>query len=106
MKERIYVCHTFYHVYVTLLKELALPAEMHGQATLVLSRMSNNFGSLGERAKKTGFFEDVIEFDEKRDTEFPELMKLKEDKGSTFKNMLARINTRSFTRNSRSLLSP
>ena len=28
MKERIYICHTFYHVYVSCLKELALP-EVH-----------------------------------------------------------------------------
>ena len=27
MRERIYVCHTYYHVYVTFLKELALPRE-------------------------------------------------------------------------------
>ena len=43
MRERIYVCHTYYHVYVTFLKELALPREKRGQATLVLSRMSNDF---------------------------------------------------------------
>ena len=48
-KDRIYVCHTFYHVYITLLKELNLPRTKRGKATLVLSRMSNDFGNLKER---------------------------------------------------------
>ena len=48
MKDRIYICHTYYHVYVTFLKELKLraeadPAKKAGAATLVLSKMSNNF---------------------------------------------------------------
>ena len=74
-KERIYVCHTYYHVYVTFLKELKLPREKRGQATLVLSRMSNNFESLKTRVESTGLFEEVIEFDEKREDFFPELAK-------------------------------
>ena len=53
-KERIYVCHTYYHVYVTCLKELTLPKEMRGHATLVLSTLSNDFGNLKERAEKRG----------------------------------------------------
>ena len=39
MKERIYVCHTYYHVYVTFLKELKLGPEQRGKATLLLSKM-------------------------------------------------------------------
>ena len=30
-KERIYVCHTYYHVYVACLKELTLPRAMRGK---------------------------------------------------------------------------
>ena len=74
-KERIYVCHTYYHVYVTFLKELKLPKEKQGQATLVLSRLSNNFENLKSRVESTGLFEEVIEFDEKREDFFPELAK-------------------------------
>lgn len=74
-KERIYVCHTYYHVYVTFLKELKLPKEKQGQATLVLSKMSNNFENLKSRVESTGLFEEVIEFDEKREDFFPELAK-------------------------------
>lgn len=77
MKERIYVCHTYYHVYVTFLKELALPHEKRGQATLVLSKMSNDFENLKSRVERTGLFEEVLEFDEKREDFFPELVRLR-----------------------------
>lgn len=79
MKERIYVCHTYYHVYVTCLKELALPKERQGRATLVLSTMSNDFGNLKERADRCPLFEEVVMFDEKEDTFFPELAKYVEE---------------------------
>ena len=91
MKERIYVCHTYYHVYVTCLKELALPEQQHGQATLMLSTMSNDFGNLKERAEASGLFEEVIMFDEKEDVFFPELKKYHTDRGNIVLNMLARI---------------
>ncbi len=91
MKDRIYVCHTFYHVYVACLKELALPKEKQGCATLVLSTMSNPFGNLDERAGKCPLFEEVVLFDEKEDTFFPELKKYHTDRGNLVLNMLARI---------------
>lgn len=91
MKERIYVCHTYYHVYVTCLKELALPKERQGEAVLVLSTMSNDFGNLKERAEACPLFEEVVMFDEKEDTFFPELQKYHKDKGNLLLNMLARI---------------
>ena len=88
---RIYVCHTFYHAYIAFLKELALPEDKHGDATLVLSLMSNNFNDFKERAMSCGLWEDVIEYDEKRETFFPELAKWKKDKGSFIKNSFSRI---------------
>jgi len=91
MKDRIYVCHTYYHVYVAFLKEFALPKEKHGTATMVLSRLSNDFGNLKERMDKLHFWEEVRELDEKRDDFFPELAPLREDKGNIVKNMLARM---------------
>lgn len=91
MKERIYVCHTYYHVYVTFLKELNLPREKRGQATLLLSRMSNNFERLKERVDATGLFEQVLEYDEKHESCFPELAKYKRDRGNIVANMFSRI---------------
>ena len=89
--KRIYVCHTFYHVFITFLKELNLPREERGKATLVISTMSNDFGDLKVRAEKCGLFESVVEFNEKRDTDFPELAKYRTDKGNIAINMLNRI---------------
>ncbi|MGN0431376.1 MAG: lipooligosaccharide sialyltransferase [Lachnospiraceae bacterium] len=91
MKERIYVCHTYYHVYVTLLKEFALPKEKQGKATMVLSKMSTDFENLKGRLENIKVFEEVIEFDEKRHTFFPELEELRKDRGNIVKNMLARM---------------
>lgn len=91
MKDRIYVCHTYYHVYVACLKELNLAPEKRGNATLVMSTMSNDFGDLKERASVCGLFEAVYMFDEKEDVNFPEIMKYHVDRGNLFLNLLSRI---------------
>ena len=91
MKDRIYVCHTYYHAYIAALKELNLEKEKQGNATLVLSTMSNDFGNLKERAQKCGVFEEVYMFEEKEDIVFPELNKYHKDRGNIIFNMLARI---------------
>ncbi len=103
VKERIYVCHTYYHVYVTFLKELKLPKEKRGQATLVLSKMSNNFENLKQRVESTGLFEEVIEFDEKREDFFPELAKWRKGGGNFLGNLYCRIR---FTREYAKLEAP
>ena len=91
MKERIYVCHTYYHVYVTYLKELNLSREKRGQATLLLSKMSIDFEQLKDRVEATGLFEQVLEYDEKREDFFHELAAFRQEKGNILLNMLARI---------------
>lgn len=78
MKNRIYVCHTYYHVYVTFLKEFQLPKEERGNATLVLSKMSNDFETLKQRIEALDFFEEVLEYDEQRESTFPELAKYRQ----------------------------
>lgn len=91
MKDRIYVCHTYYHVYVACLKELNLPRKDRGNASLVLSTMSNDFGNLQSRAQQCGLFEEVYMFDEQEDVKLSEVMKYHTDKGNLLLNMLARI---------------
>lgn len=95
MKDRIYVCHTYYHAYVAFLKELHLrrgkDRAVSGEASLVLSSMSNDFEQFGERVKATGLFADVISFDEKREDYFPELAAFRQDKGNIVFNMRQRI---------------
>lgn len=62
VRPRIYVCHTYYHVYVTFLKELKLRREADGsgepagKADLVLSSLSNQFENLKARVESTGLF--------------------------------------------------
>lgn len=91
MKDRVYICHTFYHVYIALLKELVLPISDRGNATLILSTMSNKFGLVGDRAKQSGLFEDVFIFDEKEDVTSEEVMKYHRDRGNVVLNLLQRI---------------
>ncbi len=91
MKDRIYVCHTYYHVYVACLKELNLPEKDRGNASLVLSTMSNDFGDLKSRAEACGLFEAVYMFEEKEDVNFPEVMKYHADRENLLLNMLARM---------------
>lgn len=90
-KGSIYVCHTYYHVYVTFLKELNKPREEWGKATLVLSKMSINFENLKERVEKVGLFEEVLEYDEKRQSAYPELDKYMVQGGNIVPNMIRRI---------------
>ena len=105
-KSRIYVCHTYYHAYITCLKELHIqrdPEKKKSGAVLLLSSMSNDFGNLKERAEKTGLFTQVLPFDEKEDTFFPKLAKYRKDTGNIVINMLHRIR---FTRKFGKLLEP
>ncbi len=91
MKDRVYVCHTYYHVYIAAVKELILPLEDRGNATLILSTMANDFESLGDRAKASGLFEEVYMFDEQVDTSSERVMKYHADRGNIILNLLQRI---------------
>lgn len=91
VKKRIYICHTYYHVYISFLKEFALPKEEQGNADMMLSKMSTNFEDLKSRLEKVGYFRRVIEFDEKRDTEFEELAQYKTPSDNFVKALWNRI---------------
>ena len=87
---RVYVCHTYYHVFVTCLKELNL-ADRNEPADLVLSTMSTDFEDFPKRFEESEIFRSVILFDEKRESNFPELTHLRDDKGNIISNMYNRI---------------
>ena len=91
MRDRIYVCHTFYHVYVACLKELNLPMEERGKADMVLSTMSCDFGNLSERLSASGLFGKVFIFEEQEESRVPGLAKYHKDRGNIVLNMLARM---------------
>lgn len=103
MKARVYVCHTYYHALIAIVKELLLTKQEQGKATLILSRMANDFGSLDERVRKCGLFEEVLMYDEKEDFRFEELKKYREDTGNIVTNMWNRI---IFTKKFGKLLAP
>lgn len=90
-KTRVYVCHTYYHVYVTFLKELSLPRGEQGKADLVLSTMSTDFENLQTRVESTGLFRKVYMFDEKREDYFPELARWRKGAGGFLGNLYCRI---------------
>ena len=113
MKERIYICHTYYHVYITFLKELALLQDGHAlledgharlqnghaQASLMLSSLSIDFEDLKSRIESTGLFAEVIPFDEKREDFFPELSKWRKGTGNFLGNLWYRMRfTRDYAR--------
>ena len=92
MKERAYICHTFYHVYVACLKEFAHKRNGgDGEATLILSTMSNDFKDLPARAERSDIFDDVLIFPEKAETEYEELIPLKQNTHSAIGNLKNRI---------------
>ncbi len=90
-KGRIYICHTYYHAYIAVVKELVRRKEDKEAADIVLSTMSNDFGDLGERLKQTGIFDNVFMYDEKEDVTSPEVMEYHRDRGNIVLNLLQRI---------------
>ena len=91
MKARVYVCHTYYHAWIAMVKELLMPIEEQKKATLILSTMSNDFGNLDERVRKSGVFEEVFMYEEKEESHFPQLARYRKDTGNIVVNMWNRI---------------
>ena len=71
---RIYVCHTYFHVYVSMLREYSLPVEQQGKAKIVLSSVFQDFESLKDRLAACPLWDEVLELYEKNYTDFPELV--------------------------------
>lgn len=91
--KRIYVCHTYYHVYVTLLKELNFlnSNKIDEKADIVLSNISTDFKNLKENLNKSNIFNRVFELNEKHRSELigTKIEKLNEYKmfGKLIKNI-------------------
>ena len=56
---RLYICHTYYHVYVSILKELVAQKSKGDRGVVLLSTISTDFTGLEERLKKSNIFFDV-----------------------------------------------
>ena len=88
---RIYICHTYYHVYTAVVREILSQRSCDVKADIILSSMSNDFESLNKRLKNSGLFNDVYLFDEQLDKTSPEVMQYKVNTGSFVKNLIQRI---------------
>jgi Glycosyltransferase family 52. len=73
------------------MKELNKGPSHRKEAKLILSTMSNDFGTMKDRAESSGIYKDVYLFDEKEDVSSPEVMAYHEDKGNIVSNLLQRI---------------
>ena len=104
MNDRIYVCHTFYHAYISFLKELALREKAanegrdYGDATMVLSKLSNDFKDSKKRFLESGIFKEVLDYDEKREDAFPGLEKYKKPGNMLVKTLNRIILTSKFAK--------
>ncbi|WP_243111847.1 glycosyltransferase family 52 [Butyrivibrio sp. CB08] len=90
-KDRVYICHTYYHAYIAVVKELVARQEGKGSADIILSTMSNNFEQLPERLRRAGVFDNVFMYDEKEDVTSEEVMSYHQDKGNIVANLIQRI---------------
>lgn len=90
MNKTLYICHTYYHVYISLLKEFARDASEQGNATIYLSMMSNQFEELPDRLRRSGLVENVIIYEEKDPSFFPDLAKYKVKESSFVKALFNR----------------
>ncbi len=90
-KGRIYVCHTYYHAYIAAVKELVFRKTSNERADIILSTMSNDFGTLKERLESSKVFDNVFMYDEQEDVTSDEVMKYHQDRGNIVLNLLQRI---------------
>lgn len=91
--KRIYICHTFYHIYVTLLKEFHLKhtqGDAYQKADIMLSTVYLDLPQIVGKMEKIQFFDNIYIFPEKDYVEFPRLVKCKKDRGMLL-NMFQRM---------------
>lgn len=67
---RIYVCHTYYNVYVSILKEFNYQKVDGAKGSISLSLMSTDFKDLKKRLLLSGIFKDVFELNEVHPSNF------------------------------------
>lgn len=56
---RLYICHTYYHVYVSILKEMVAQKGGKEKGSILLSALSTDFTDLDKRLRRSGIFFDV-----------------------------------------------
>lgn len=87
---RLYICHTFYHVYISVLKEMVFQKQGSVPGDLLLSTMSTDFGNLNERLEKSGLFRTVAFLPECHPRFFPKPFSGALGKGNPLYKLLQR----------------
>lgn len=90
MKNRIYVCHTLYHVYVSMLKEM-IQFHGEGKADIALSDIFMDFEDLNQRLDAVDVFDKVYHLHEVSDENIPGLMKYKQNHNNILKHLVNRL---------------
>jgi hypothetical protein len=72
---RLYICHTYYHVYVSILKEISRREDSGGAGDIMLSTLSTDFQDLDSRLRISGFFSAVSVLPERNPNKFIEKFK-------------------------------
>ncbi|PKO98499.1 MAG: hypothetical protein CVU13_10095 [Bacteroidetes bacterium HGW-Bacteroidetes-8] len=73
--KRIYICHTYYNVFVSLLKEFNYQRIDQNKGSIALSMMSTKFNDLAARLKCLNIFNEVLELNEVHPTKFKQKFK-------------------------------
>ncbi len=90
-RKRVYICHTYYHAYVAVVKELVLGSAHYGEADMILSTLSNDFENLSDRLEASHVFGTVYTYDEQDGSDSPEVSSHHSDRGNIVANMIQRI---------------
>ena len=90
-KKRVYICHTYYHAYVAVVKELVLGREHFGEADIILSTMSNDFETLADRLAAQGLFGAIYSYDENDGSGSEKIRAYHSNRGNIVANMMQRI---------------
>lgn len=85
---RVYICHTYYHAYQAVVKELV---RRGADADILLSTMSNDFETLDERLRASGVFRNVYMFEEREDVTDETVMSYHRDRGNLIANLIQRV---------------
>ena len=85
---RIYVCHTYYNVYVSILKEIHFQKYDSSKGNIALSLMSTDFKDLKERLEKSNLFDEVIELNEVHPWYFEEKFKYENSQSNWFTRVI------------------
>jgi hypothetical protein len=90
-KNRAYICHTYYHLFVSIIKELNENQDTSCKSTLILSNMSGDFRNLEMKIRNSKIFTNVLIMDEKHPSYLKKFNR-KLGKGNWITKLITRIN--------------